>query len=227
MHGEQEKTALPRFVWIVAHGLLVACAAWLLLAGGAERLGDWTGLLLNGDAPRRRVLLFLCGVVLWLRMTVTALVLLERRVLWSEVGAVLIALATYQLGFALLGAGAEAPLGVIDAGAVAIFVLGSALNTGSEVARRRFKHDPSNRGRLYTRGPFRLVRHPNYLGDLLWVSGWALLTRNPWAALIPLALFSGFVFLFIPQLSRYLAKRYGDDYRQWAEQTRRIIPFVY
>lgn len=216
---------LPRVVWAAAHGVLVVCAAWLLLAGGAEALGDWAGP--GGDAPLRRIILFLFGVVLWLRMTVTAFVLLDRPVPWSEVGGLLVALTGYQLGFALLGAGTGAPLGAIDAAAIVIFLLGSALNTGAEFARRRFKHNPDNRGRLYTGGPFRLVRHPNYLGDVLWVSGWALLTLNPWSAVIPMVLFAGFVFLFIPQLSRYLAGRYGDDYLHWAAKTKRIIPFVY
>jgi len=35
------------------------------------------------------------------------------------------------------------------------------------------------------------------------------------------------VFFFIPQLSAYLAGRYGDDYVAWAATTKRLIPFVY
>ena len=71
------------------------------------------------------------------------------------------------------------------------------------------------------------MRHPNYLGDILWALGWALMTRNAWALLIPIVAASGFVFMFIPQLSAYLAERYGAQFDDWASATKRLVPFVY
>ena len=72
-----------------------------------------------------------------------------------------------------------------------------------------------------------MVRHPNYFGDVVWLSGWALLTLNPWAFVLPALATAGFIIFFIPQLSAYLAGRYGDDYTAWAVTTRKLIPFVY
>jgi protein-S-isoprenylcysteine O-methyltransferase Ste14 len=34
-------------------------------------------------------------------------------------------------------------------------------------------------------GMFRIVRHPRYLGDELWGIGWAALTHQPLAVLVP------------------------------------------
>ncbi len=69
------------------------------------------------------------------------------------------------------------------------------------------------------------MRHPNYLGDILWALGWAFMTRNVWVLLIPAA--AGFAFMFIPQLSEYLSKRYDKQYESWVKRTKRLIPYIY
>lgn len=217
MHGQQETSPVTRLVvWGFGHLLLLTLAGWIYL-------GHW---VTPGD-PARRLVLFLFGVVMWSRMLLTAFVFLRRRIGWSEAGGVIVALALYQVGFALLGAGAQERLSAWDSGSIALFVLGSYLNTWSEWQRRRFKADPANRGRLFTKGLFRLARHINYLGDTLWVTGWALLTRNGWALLIPALLAALFIFSQIPTLSRYLQEHYGVQYTEWARTTKRFIPFVY
>ena len=52
--------------------------------------------------------------------------------------------------------------------AVALFLVGISLETISEVQRRDFKADPKNKGKPYGGGLFRLARHVNYSGYLLW-----------------------------------------------------------
>lgn len=141
--------------------------------------------------------------------------------------AVIGAVAFYQFGFATFGATTPAPLDGFDVVAVALFLTGSTFNTGSEIQRKRFKEIPANKGRLYTQGLFSLVRHPNYLGDILWALGWALMTRNAWSMLIPAVATAGFVFMFIPQLSAYLAQRYSPQYEDWAKRTKRLFPYIY
>ena len=218
MHGEAETRNAPRVTWIVAHALLTAAAVLILLGGAGAAAGGDQG---------RRWLLAAFGIVLWMRMSGGAIWLLQRRFDWAEAIPVTLATALYQLGFTLLGAGNPSPLGLLDWLALFLFAAGSLLNTGSELQRYRFKRDPANRGRLYTAGAFSLVRHPNYAGDILWLSGWALLTRSWWAALIPVALALSFAFFFIPQLSGHLEQRYGDAYREWERRTKRLIPFIY
>ena len=217
MHGQPETSPVTRIVvWGFGHLVLLALAGWIYLGHGVT----------PGD-PARRLVLFLFGAVLWVRLLLTAFVFLKRRIDWSESGGVILAMALYQVGFALLGAGDRQPLSASDAGAIALFVLGGWLNTGAEWQRWRFKADPAHRGKLFTQGLFRLARHINYFGDTLWVTGWALLTRNGWSLLIPVLLVGLFVFSQIPMLARYLQERYGSQYTEWARTTRRFIPFVY
>jgi hypothetical protein len=64
-------------------------------------------------------------------------------------------------------------------------VLGSALNTGAERQRYRWKRRPENAGHLYTGGLFAYARHINYFGDQVLFTGWALITGRLWLFLIP------------------------------------------
>jgi protein-S-isoprenylcysteine O-methyltransferase Ste14 len=227
MYGESETSRAPRWSWVVLHLGLVLMAGWIYRGPGLTALPTWIPHPAAPGDPARRLLLFATGVLLWLRMSFTALYLLQRRFGWGEMVPVTAATALYQVGFALLGAGTRTPLSWLDAPGILLVLLGSALNTGSELQRKRFKDDPANRGRLFTGGLFRLARHVNFFGDTLWALGWALLTRNAWALLIPLLLAVGFVWFQIPILSRYLAGRYGNAYREWAGRSKRFIPFVY
>lgn len=227
MYGHEEVTRVPRWTFVLAHLGVVALAGWFLLGDGTTTVAGWLGGRWQPGDAGRRALLFAFGVVLWLRMSATALVLLRRRFSWSEAGLVTFGVAMYQLGFALLGVGRAHPLNAWDVLATALFLGGGALNTGSEWARLRFKRRPENRGRLYTGGPFAVVRHPNYLGDILWGTGWALASRSPWSLLIVAVEVAGFVLVNIPQLSRHLEARYGDAYRAWAVRTARLVPGLY
>ncbi len=227
MYGHEEVSRWPRRVMVAAHALITLLAGWFLVGSGTLAVGRLLGVAWVPGDPDRRALLFAFGIVLFLRMSGTALVLLQRRFRWTEMGAVVGGVALYQLGFALLGVGSRQQLSAWDAVAALLFLGGGALNTLSEWARLRFKARPENRGRLYTHGPFALVRHPNYLGDCLWGVGWALATRSPWSILIVAVEIAGFVFVNIPQLSAYLEQRYGDAYRDWAAKTARLVPWLY
>jgi len=209
------------------HAALLAAAGWLYFGGGLGTAAGWFGMeRSHGDLPRR-VVLFSFGVVLFARMGLGLFWLLKRKFAWNELGGVLMAVFVYQIVFALLGGSCQAPIDIADVLAVALFVVGSFLNTGSEVQRKRFKDRPENQGRLYTAGLFRYARHINYFGDTLWVTAWAIVTGNAWSAIIPAALAAAFVFAFIPSLTRHLQARYGDQYDQWAKTTKAFVPFVY
>lgn len=228
MHGQRETSPIPRLTVTLLHALFLVVAGWIYFGGGTTTVFTWLGAdRVDPGSPGRRELLFAFGVVLFVRMGITLFVLLRRRFDWGEVGGVAVALFTYQVVFALLGARAGASPGFVDILAVGLFLLGSGLNTGSEWQRRRFKADPAHRGQLYTGGLFRLARHINYFGDTLWVTAWAITTRNIWSAVVPVALALGFVFAFIPSLSRHLRAHYGDQYEEWVRRTKAFIPFIY
>lgn len=202
----------PRLVMCGIHLLGVAVSTWLLL----------------GSPPSARDLVLLaCAWVYFARFLMTTFHLLAREVPWSEawtVGAWVLALQVV-LGF--LGSRSISPLGSLDILAVALYVLGSFLNTGSELQRKAWKALPENHGHLYTRGLFGLSMHVNYFGDLLLFTGFALLTSSPWALLVPVVMAAGFVFGHIPRLDRHLREKYGEEYREWERRTRRFVPFLY
>jgi protein-S-isoprenylcysteine O-methyltransferase Ste14 len=68
-------------------------------------------------------------------------------------------------------------------------------------------------------------RHINYFGDLVWVSAYALLTRNPWSIVIPMLLFVFFRLYNAPQLDRHLREKY-PEFAAYERTTKMIIPFV-
>lgn len=227
MHGEEETSLAPRTTGVVLHACILGMAGWILLGGGIETVGSWfSQQWLPGNLPRR-IVLTTFGCILFTRLTFTSFCLLKRKFEWGELVGVMFACVTYQIGFALLGATEAASFGIVGIVGIGLFVFGSYLNTWSEIQRKRFKDNPDNKGKLFMGGLFRYARHINYFGDTLWVAGWAMATRNPWSAVIAIALTAGFIFFFIPSLSGHLERKYGDQYDEWAETTKKFVPFVY
>ena len=68
--------------------------------------------------------------------------------------------------------------------------------------------------------------HINYFGDLLWVTGYACVTNNAYAFLVPAFLFAFFYFWNVPKLDAYLKQRYGDDFSAYKRRTKRLVPFI-
>lgn len=228
MHGQRETSLLPRITTTVVHAALLAVGGWICFHDGSRVVFEWLGATVPPDGnPTRHLVLFVFGVVLFIRMTFVLFVLLERRFDWSEMGGVLFALFLYQIVFALLGSGAGEPLGALDALGILLYLGGSAVNSGSELQRRHFKSQPENRGRLYTGGLFHYARHINYFGDSLWITGWAIVTRSLWSIPIPIFITGLFLFAFIPSLTRHLRDRYGSQFESWAAETKAFFPFVY
>jgi steroid 5-alpha reductase family enzyme len=212
MHGEKDPSTLPRLAMVGMHfvGVLVA-----------------TGLLTSGPLTPRRIALLACAWIYFARLLATSLVFLKRKVGWAEAFQVGPFLLLIQVFLAWLGARATEPWGAIDTLAVVLYGLGSFLNTGSELQRMAWKAHAENRGHLYTGGLFRLSRHVNYFGDVVLFSGFAILTRSPWAGLVPAVMAAMFVFLHIPMLDRYLRERYGAEYVEWTKRSKKLVPFVY
>lgn len=77
--------------------------------------------------------------------------------------------------------------------------------------------------RLVTRGPYRIVRHPAYAGDLaLWL-GAALATSNiALLALWPVAVAGNA--LAAREEGRVLRRTFGDEHARYAERTGMLVP---
>lgn len=80
---------------------------------------------------------------------------------------------------------------------------------------------------LITQGVYTSVRHPMYTSHFLWVIAQAILIPNFFIGFIGLIGFSVLFFVRVPQEERMMASNFGEEYKKYAAQTKRIIPFIY
>lgn len=79
---------------------------------------------------------------------------------------------------------------------------------------------------LIVHGVYRFVRHPIYLGTILVMLGGPVGTSS-WIALLPALLL---ILLFVYRMGveeGLLLEEFGDRYRAYMSNTKRLIPFVY
>jgi protein-S-isoprenylcysteine O-methyltransferase Ste14 len=80
---------------------------------------------------------------------------------------------------------------------------------------------------LVERGPFRIVRHPSYIGVLLAFVGFALSLRN-WAALLVILVPIGAAFIRRMNVEEdALSRALDPHYADYMKRTKRLVPFVY
>lgn len=206
---------------------ILSLSAWILLGDGGLMITGWQGWPVPQTIPVRRLVILSFSVIVFARMLITMFYLMRRALSWAEAFIIPFAFALYYLGFAILVLPADVPLGWPDHVAIGLFVFGSYLNTGSELQRRAFKRDPANQGQLYTRGLFSWSMHINFFGDIVWITAYALVTYNPWSALIVIFAIAMFAFVNVPQLDAHLAKHYGDQFKAYAARTKKLIPLVW
>ena len=106
---------------------------------------------------------------------------------------------------------------------VVFFVIGSFLETCSEVQRRRFKDDPNNKGKLYTGGLFAYARHINYLGYILWRMGLGFVSAPPFTLSYGLYHAVDFYVRAIPLLQNHMQSKYGNQWTEYTKQTKSVL----
>ena len=227
MRDIKETSNNSRILWLILHTAFLYIAYILCFCDGSIWIRNILGIDFIAGNIYRKICLLSFGVIMYVRMNLTSFYLLKRKMPIEELFGVITACAVYQIGFTLLGGWQSDPLILIDVLGILLFIIGSYVNTYSEIQRKRFKDDPNNKGKLYTQGLFQYARHINYFGDICWVTGWAIITHNLWSGIIPIMLTLGFIFFFIPELSNYLDKKYGSEYQDWAKNTKKLIPFIY
>jgi protein-S-isoprenylcysteine O-methyltransferase len=76
-------------------------------------------------------------------------------------------------------------------------------------------------------GPYRFVRHPSYSGSMLALTGIACLTFN-WLGFLAIIVCSLAAYsLRIAVEEKVLFQNLGEDYRRYAERTKRLIPGIF
>jgi len=210
-------------------GPKVAITSWYLLCGtGAVWLTFSSPTELNRSGSHgRQVALIACVAIYVARAAHTLFVFVKRKIPWWEaawgggmIGGVL-------FSFLLGGLTAPQPIEPIDLIGILLYIAGSYIGTASERSRHIWKARPENQGRLYTEGLFSYSRHINYFGDLLLFGGCAMLTRQLWTGIVPLAMALNFALVIIPAHDAYLAARYGSEFDHYARRTSKLVPLLY
>lgn len=227
LYGQHSKSLPQKIVIHLLEILLLWLSFWILFQNGGTWVESKFAMDNAADQLDRRILIFIFNVVTFARLGYMMVVLLKRKIPWEESISVPFAFALYYIGFSLFVLPTAKPLDIVDFLAIALFIVGSVLNSGGEILRDKWKRNPENQGKIYTAGFFRYARHINYFGDILWVIAYAVVTRNWYAAIIPAFLFCFFAFYNAPKLDSYLKRKYGTDYDSYASRTKMLVPFIF
>jgi protein-S-isoprenylcysteine O-methyltransferase Ste14 len=129
--------------------------------------------------------------------------------------------------FANMGGNNKQVVGIVEVFGILFYLSGSYINTHSEYYRHVWKLQEKNRGRLYTERLFRYAMHINYFGDIVLFTGFGMITHRISMLVIPSIMTLNFIFIIIPSLDRYLEKKYGAEFRDYAQRTKKLIPWIY
>lgn len=151
----------------------------------------------------------------WLRSVyvwIASLLLLSALELWTPIGGEI---------YRVRGVGSIALAGLQIAG-LGLIIRSVAAIDPLELAGIRVPQTPNP---LSVAGPYRLVRHPLYLGWILIVFGTAHMTGDRLA----FATITAFYLLIaIPWEERSLLGAYGDEYSRYRQSVRwRVVPYIY
>jgi len=225
LYGKKDRSILQKSIILVLEVVIVALSYWILFREGYFKIFQSSEHIIGNEV--RHILLFAFNLIVFVRICFTLFYFIKRHIPWEEVFSISMAFGLYYIGFALLGYKSQQDINFVDVFGIALFLFGSYLNTGSEISRHKWKKNPENKGKLYTIGLFKFSMHINFFGDLLWVCGYALVTRNWYSGLIVFFLFCFFAFVNIPKLDEYLASRYKEQFEDYKKRTKKFIPFIY
>ena len=217
--AEKSPSIVPKAAITSWYVICAATAAWLTFSATDE---------VECSAIPGRQIALIAGVVMYIaRAATTLFMFVKRKIPWWEAawGGSLIGVVLFF--FLREGLRTPQPLGLADLAGALLYFAGSYLGTASEYSRHLWKARPENQGRLYTRGLFRYSRHINYFGDLLIFLGLGVLTWQLWTVIVPIAMGLNFALMIIPAHDAYLAVRYGAEYNDYAQRTKKLIPFIY
>ncbi len=225
LYNKKDRSIPQKTVLIILEILILIISYWILFEGGYN-------IIFSPSIPAkgnniRHIIIFIFNLIVFLRICLTVFYLVERHIPWEETFSIPVAFAIYYVGYALLGYGSTEGINVVDIFAILLFLFGSYLNTWSELSRKKWKTNPENKGRLYTVGLFKYSMHINYFGDILWVTAYAIITRNWYSIIIPVFIFCFFAFYNVPKLDKYLSGKYGEQFEEYRRHSKKLLPFIY
>ena len=128
----------------------------------------------------------------------------------------------------LINHAAGPEFGALDYAGLAVWLAGFGIEAAADRQLRQFKRNPSNKGRIMTRGLWAASRHPNYFGEaLMWwgIFGLALSVPTGWTAVIGPATIT--LLLRCVSGVPLLEKKYkgNEDFEAYARRTNAFIPW--
>ena len=100
-------------------------------------------------------------------------------------------------------------------------------NVGKGNPMDAFNHEVAPRtSRLMTDGPYRICRNPMLLGVFIYYLGIVIFLHSWQAAVI----FAAYIAIMMVQVSREekrLEEDFGEDYKEYKKQTKKLIPFIW
>jgi len=120
-------------------------------------------------------------------------------------------------------------LPAVESSGFVLFAFGIALNIIARLTLGRFYSETVRirpEHQLVMHGLYRFVRHPIYLGVLLFAVGAPLILGSLLGLIVMVALVPMLI-IRIRLEERILAARFGNEYTKYAARTKRLIPFVY
>lgn len=227
LYGQKSKSIPQKITIHVIEILILWLSYWILFQSGGAYFEKHFHIHNATGNIDRRIIIFTFNIIIFFRLAYMMVVLLKRKIPWEESVSIPFAFALYFVGYPLFVLPVDKPIDIFDYFAILLFIVGCVLNTGSEILRNRWKKNRENKGKIYTGGFFKYSRHINYFGDVLWVTAYAIITRNWYSITIPVFLFCFFAFYNAPKLDKYLKGKYGKGYEDYAKRTKMLIPFLY
>jgi protein-S-isoprenylcysteine O-methyltransferase Ste14 len=77
---------------------------------------------------------------------------------------------------------------------------------------------------LVSHGVYRWIRHPMYASIWLWGVAQGMMLANWFAGWSVIPAFAAMYFLRVPREERLMCEQFGDNYREYARRTGRLIP---
>lgn len=227
LYGKKSKSIPQKIVIQLIEILILWLSYWILFKSGGAWIEKNLHIHNATENIDRRIIIFTFNIIIFFRLAYMMIVLLKRKIPWEESVSVPFAFALYFIGYPLFALSISAPIDSLDYFGIGLFIIGCVLNSGGEILRNDWKKKSENKGKIYTKGFFKYSRHINYFGDILWVTAYALITKNWYSIAIPIFLFSFFALYNAPKLDKYLKDKYGRDYDEYAKKTKMLIPFIY
>ena len=123
--------------------------------------------------------------------------------------------------------GGNGALGALAYLGIAFFAVGLAFETIGDWQLRKFKADPSNKGKLMTRGLWSLTRHPNYFGDAaVWTGLTLIALEAPLGWLTVLSPLLMIHFLYNVSGKAMLERHMNRKYPEYAAYKARVSGFL-